>query len=93
MYLPDPTLTFTLPSIHDSTVLDCRIYHPLTPPASTCCPKHAAIIAHPYAPLGGSYDDPIVNEVVAQLLRMGLIVGTFNFRYGQSQIRQLGFIC
>ncbi|KAG9258424.1 Alpha/Beta hydrolase protein [Emericellopsis atlantica] len=75
MHLPDPTLTLTIPSIHDSLPLNCRIYHPLEPDA-----RYAAVVAHPYAPLGGSYDDPIVETVAAYLLRRGFIVATFNFR-------------
>ena len=79
MHLPEPALTFTLPSTHDGTILDCRVYHPLSL-ATTWRPRHAAVVAHPYAPLGGSYDDPIVADVSSQLLRRGFIVGTFNFR-------------
>ncbi|KAI6782669.1 uncharacterized protein J7T54_003682 [Emericellopsis cladophorae] len=75
MHIPEPTLTLTIPSIHDSLPLNCRIYHPLEPNA-----RYAAIVAHPYAPLGGSYDDPIVETVAAYLLRRGFIVATFNFR-------------
>ncbi|OLN96959.1 hypothetical protein CCHL11_07435 [Colletotrichum chlorophyti] len=82
--LPDPTLSFTLPSLHDDTVLDCRVYHcqALNPSAPTNVQwkRHAAIIAHPYAPLGGTYDDPIVDVVAGTLLRQGFLVGTFNFR-------------
>jgi hypothetical protein len=82
--LPEPALTFTLPSIHDDTILDCRIYHPLSlVPSSHNAPRwqrHAAVIAHPYAPLGGCYDDPIVDIVASALLRLGFLVGTFNFR-------------
>ncbi|KAK3939182.1 Alpha/Beta hydrolase protein [Diplogelasinospora grovesii] len=81
--LPEPTLTFTLPSLHDGLPLDCRVYHPLSLTASPNAPawkKHAAIIAHPYAPLGGCYDDPVVDIVASTLLRLGLLVGTFNFR-------------
>ncbi|KAF4479172.1 hypothetical protein CGGC5_v011766 [Colletotrichum fructicola Nara gc5] len=37
-------------------------------------------MAHPYAPLGGCYDDPIVDIVAGTLLRHGFLVGTFNFR-------------
>jgi alpha/beta superfamily hydrolase len=37
-------------------------------------------VAHPYAPLGGCYDDPVVNFIGAQLLQAGYVVGTFNFR-------------
>lgn len=79
MRLPEPTLTLTLPSIHDGTTLDCHIYHPLSP-STAWRPRHAAVVAHPYAPLGGSYHDPIVAEVATQLLYAGFIVATFNFR-------------
>lgn len=83
--LPEPTLSFTLPSLHDDTVLDCRVYHcQALSPSATNPPqwkRHAAIMAHPYAPLGGCYDDPIVDIVAATLLRQGFLVGTFNFRY------------
>lgn len=96
-HLPDPALTLTIPSIHDGTVLDCRIYHPLGletslssagASASSWRPKNAAIIAHPYAPLGGSYDDPIVDEVAGYLLAREFIVGTFNFRYAPTLYTQ-----
>ncbi|KAK0611025.1 Alpha/Beta hydrolase protein [Immersiella caudata] len=81
--LPEPTLTFTLPSLHDGLALDCRVYHPQSLTASTKAPpwqKHAAIVAHPYAPLGGCYDDPVVEIVAGTLLRLGFLVATFNFR-------------
>lgn len=98
MHLPDPALTLTIPSLHDGLVLDCRIYHPLGLEASLSLsrgvpenswrPKNAAIIAHPYAPLGGSYDDPIVEEVAGYLLAREFIVGTFNFRYVLMRCRR-----
>ncbi|KAK0648909.1 Alpha/Beta hydrolase protein [Cercophora newfieldiana] len=81
--LPEPSLTFTLPSLHDGLALDCRVYHPASLSASPKAPswqKHAAVVAHPYAPLGGCYDDPVVDIVAATLLRLGLLVVTFNFR-------------
>ncbi|KAF5656778.1 hypothetical protein FDENT_14239, partial [Fusarium denticulatum] len=81
--LPEPTLTLTLPSIHDGITLDCRIYHPLSLSANPKAPtwlKHAAVVAHPYAPMGGCYDDPVVGAAAALLLRKGFLVGTFNFR-------------
>ncbi|KAJ4393163.1 hypothetical protein N0V93_002370 [Gnomoniopsis smithogilvyi] len=82
--LPPPALTFTIPSIHDdTTLLDCRIYHPASLAPNQLAPvwrKHAAIVAHPYATLGGSYDDAVVETVSAALLREGYVVGTFNFR-------------
>lgn len=37
-------------------------------------------MAHPYAPLGGSYDDRVVGIVVEEFLARGYVVGTFNFR-------------
>lgn len=81
MSLPSPTFIFTIPSIHDDTTLNCRLYvphkdlilHGIRPPK-------AAIIAHPYAPLGGCYDDPIVESVGFVLWRAGYVIGTFNFR-------------
>lgn len=87
--LPDPTLTFTLPSVHDDTVLDCRIFHPysLSPsPSASPWKKHAAIVAHPYAPMGGCYDDPVVDTVGEALLRAGFLVATFNFRYVRRSV-------
>ncbi|KAH8586867.1 hypothetical protein B0O99DRAFT_700497 [Bisporella sp. PMI_857] len=83
--LPPPTLTFTIPSIEDDVVIQCRVYHPtcLVPTSISQISgwrKRAAIVAHPYAPLGGSYDDPIVDIVAATILKQGFVVGTFNFR-------------
>ncbi|KAJ4424930.1 hypothetical protein N0V82_000434 [Gnomoniopsis sp. IMI 355080] len=82
--LPSPALTFTIPSIHDeTTLLDCRIHHPASLAPTTQAAfwhKQAAIVAHPYASLGGSYDDAVVETVSAALLRQGYVVGTFNFR-------------
>jgi hypothetical protein len=81
--LPEPALTLTIPSLHDSTVLDCRIYHPASLTANPRAPpwrRHAAILSHPYAPLGGCFDDPVLDEVGEQLLRKGYLLGTFNFR-------------
>jgi len=81
--LPEPTLSFTLPSIHDKTTLECRIYHPLSLTPSPRAPtwrRHAVLFAHPYAPLGGCYDDPVVGVVAGVLLKAGFLVATFNFR-------------
>ncbi|KAK4247557.1 hypothetical protein C7999DRAFT_41102 [Corynascus novoguineensis] len=87
--LPGPSLTFTIPSLHDGLPLDCRIYHPGSLGAlhdGDSWRKHAAIVAHPYAPLGGCYDDPVVDIVAGTLLQLGFLVGTFNFRCGPSFI-------
>ncbi|KJZ75288.1 hypothetical protein HIM_05214 [Hirsutella minnesotensis 3608] len=82
--LPDPALTLTIPSLHDGTTLDCRLYHPASlaagNPRAPPWRRHAAIVAHPYAPMGGCYDDAVVEIVAQQLLREGFLVGTFNFR-------------
>ncbi|KAG9236443.1 hypothetical protein BJ875DRAFT_482269 [Amylocarpus encephaloides] len=104
--LPPPTLSFTIPSVHDDLVLDCRVYHPvcLAPTKASDVEdwqKKAAIIAHPYAPLGGSYDDPVVDLVAGTILKQGFCVGTFNFRGAgsskgrtswQSKAEQLDYI-
>lgn len=81
-----PAYQFTIPSLADSTALDCRIYHPqsfvgegIKATIKPWNPK-AAIIGHPYAPLGGSMDDPVVLAAVEQLLDLDFVVGTFNFR-------------
>ncbi len=55
--------------------VSCRVYR-----GSHFRGDLGAIIAHPYAPLGDSFDDPVVGIVVAALLEAGLVVGTFNFR-------------
>lgn len=83
-HLPEPALSFTIPSVHDDiTILECRIYHPHSLAPSSRAPpwrKHAAIVAHPYASLGGCYDDAVVETISAALLLQGFVVGTFNFR-------------
>ena len=81
---PTPVSTLTIPSIHDDTPLDCRLYHPRELSSdkfvASSWQKRGAIFAHPYGPLGGCYDDPVVLSVVTELLKHGFIVGTFNFR-------------
>ncbi|PTB37663.1 uncharacterized protein TrAFT101_005458 [Trichoderma asperellum] len=80
--LPEPSFTLTIPSIHDGTTLDCRVYHPDSFYVDGAPPwkRHAVVFAHPYAPLGGSFDDPLLDIVAEQLLRKGYLLGTFNFR-------------
>ncbi|KAI1818243.1 Alpha/Beta hydrolase protein [Poronia punctata] len=80
--LPQPSLSFTLPSIHDKTRLKCRVYHPDPPQQQPF--KHAAVVAHPYAPMGGCYNDPIVDLVAGTLVQLGFVVATFNFRGATS---------
>lgn len=81
--LPEPALTFTLPSVHDGLYLDCRVHHPASLHARPGAPpwrRHAAVLAHPYAPLGGSYDDPLVGILGEVMLKAGYLLATFNFR-------------
>ncbi|KKK22128.1 hypothetical protein P175DRAFT_0469680 [Aspergillus ochraceoroseus IBT 24754] len=82
-FLPSHLYSFTIPSIYDGSQLDCRIYLPkqlVSPNAASEWRVQGAIVAHPYAPFGGCYDDPVVNFVGGELLDAGYIVGTFNFR-------------
>ncbi|KAK8184744.1 hypothetical protein BKA81DRAFT_308901 [Phyllosticta paracitricarpa] len=84
------TYSFRIPSLHDSTPLDCRIHHPASivnfdPDSGAKWPRKVAILAHPYAMLGGGFDDPIIENAGAELLAQGYIVGTFNFRHGMSR--------
>lgn len=81
--LPEPTFTFTIPSVYDDTALDCRVYsppHSIINSVDTTWRPRGATIAHPYAPMGGSYDDAVVLSAVAECLTNGYVVGTFNFR-------------
>ncbi|KAI9664415.1 MAG: hypothetical protein M1829_005808 [Trizodia sp. TS-e1964] len=83
--LPSPTFCFTIPSLHDGTPLDCRVYHPTSSKGNgerdtASWRIKGAIIAHPYAPLGGCCDDPVVDCVAAEVLQKGCVIGTFNFR-------------
>jgi len=86
---PEPIYTFTVPSLHDDTALNCRLYHPdaLEEPKAPLSEAEAVwrtrgvVMAHPYAPMGGSYDDRVVAIVIEEFLEAGWIVGTFNFRY------------
>lgn len=78
-----PVYAFTLPSLNDDTPLACRIYHPKHPRLETPDSRtelRGAVIAHPYAPLGGSYDDAVVLSATDTLVDEGYIVLTFNFR-------------
>lgn len=81
--MTDPTYSFTLPSLEDDTTLDCRMYHAKGLVDILHDPHRrvrGAVLAHPYAPLGGSYDDHVVLSVTETLLGQGYVVATFNFR-------------
>ena len=81
MCLPKFNASFKIPSIHDDVELDCRIYYPRrTEQNFDVFGRGFAIVAHPYAPLGGCFDDPVVSVIGTSLLRHGFILTTFNFR-------------
>ncbi|KAJ5778158.1 hypothetical protein N7520_001404 [Penicillium odoratum] len=83
MHLSRPTFSFLIPSVHDGRQLECRVYLPRHyENIESTTPRHiqGAIFAHPYATLGGSYNDPVVSFIGGELLNAGFIVGTFNFR-------------
>ncbi|KIW07175.1 uncharacterized protein PV09_02044 [Verruconis gallopava] len=84
----EPKLSFTIPSIHDDTVLDCRLYYSTSSNiGSGLYRARGAVIAHPYAPLGGCYDDPVVGLVVSEISKLSFgFICTFNFRgaYGSA---------
>jgi alpha/beta superfamily hydrolase len=75
-----PDFAFTLPSLFDGIPIDCRIYIPKQAFRQDHSALKGAIFAHPYAPLGGSYDDFVVLVVTKCLLERGFLVATFNFR-------------
>lgn len=78
----EPTFSFTIPS-YDDTVLECRVYNPpysvLNSVDRQWSPR-GAVVAHPYAPMGGCFDDNVVLTIAAELLKQEFVVGTFNFR-------------
>ena len=81
--LPEPAFSFTIPSIDDAAALECRIYsppHSILNSEEFAWDPRGAVIAHPYAPLGGCFDDRVVLSAVAEILQEGFVVGTFNFR-------------
>ena len=90
--MAEPAYSISIPSIEDDTLLDCRIYHPknlhtvLREGQYNSHGIKGAILAHPYAPLGGCYDDSVVISVAETLLEQGFVVGTFNFRYANSYL-------
>lgn len=89
----EPIYSFTIPSLSDDLPLDCRIYHPKE--LDSTLENHdkpalkSAVLAHPYPPLGGSYDDPVILSTCEALLGKGYIVTTFNFRFVRYADREL----
>jgi alpha/beta superfamily hydrolase len=83
-----PTHEFYMPSVYDGIRLSSRIYHPSENDLQQPTIK-GAILAHPYASLGGSNDDPVVCSAAAELVRKGYVVLTLNFRYVHISIYSL----
>ncbi|KAG0153162.1 hypothetical protein PDIDSM_5012 [Penicillium digitatum] len=74
MDLPSASFSFFLPSIYDGNKLECRIHLPPAPQnieSATSWPNRGAIVAHPYATLGGSHNDPVVSFIGSELLQAG----------------------
>lgn len=85
--LAKPSAAFSLPSLHDDLELKCRLYFP--PLQSTERPAYFSgfvLFAHPYAPLGGCFDDPVVHTVGSVLVKQGFLLGTFNFRGAEGSL-------
>ncbi|KAK6512507.1 hypothetical protein TWF481_001391 [Arthrobotrys musiformis] len=80
---PSPVLTLLLPvPSHQTHTIEARVYHPDFPSTyglSRHTPRKAAVLAHPYAPLSGNWDDPVVLSLVSLLTKKGWVVATFNF--------------
>ncbi|KAK6333066.1 hypothetical protein TWF718_010890 [Orbilia javanica] len=81
---PSPVLTLVIPvPSHHTHTIEARVYHPPEFPQnyglSQNTPRKVAVVAHPYASLGGTWDDPVVLSLVALLARKGYVVATFNF--------------
>lgn len=89
---PEAEYTFTLPSVADDTVLSCKVYHPKELRLGSTV--KGAVLAHPYAPLGGSQADSVVVAVVTALLKQGHVVGTFDFRlvHDLTSIHRLDYL-
>lgn len=83
--LPKASANFTLPSLYDDLELDGRLYFPrFQYEDEQGRPRGCAVFAHPYAPLGGCYDDPVVHAVGSVLLKNGFLLATFNFRGAET---------
>jgi hypothetical protein len=81
--LPEPMYCLTIPSVRDGIDLECRVYHPSKFRATDSTGgwlKKGAVVAHPYAPMGGCFDDPVVCSITSVLLKQDYIVALFNFR-------------
>lgn len=82
------TLNLFIPSLHDATLLEACIAIPGA--GSTTAAKgarKAAVLAHPYGPLGGTLHDPVVQTLRDTLVSHGYLVATFNFRSPPPRIQ------
>ncbi|ORY86314.1 Alpha/Beta hydrolase protein [Protomyces lactucae-debilis] len=65
-----------IPSYETSRVLQGRLYSS-SADISSC--TGVAVVAHPYGPLGGSHDDPVVVALAQALTQSCFLAATFNF--------------
>lgn len=81
-----PAYYVHIPSVHDGLMLNCRLHYSsrlrdlANEDRNQQRDYRGAIVAHPYAPLGGSLEDHVVTETTKSLVQEGYIVMTFNFR-------------
>jgi alpha/beta superfamily hydrolase len=71
-------LNLFIPSLHNATSLETCITVPSSVSSAT---RKAAVFAHPYGPLGGTFHDPVVQNFRETLVSHGYIVAVFNFRF------------
>ncbi|KAF8541627.1 Alpha/Beta hydrolase protein [Trichophaea hybrida] len=71
------TLNLFIPSLHNETPLEACVTVPSSGSSTT---RKAAVFAHPYSPLGGTFHDPVVQNFRQTLVSHGYIVAVFNFR-------------
>ncbi|KAF8243000.1 alpha/beta-hydrolase [Wilcoxina mikolae CBS 423.85] len=72
------TLNLFIPSLHNATPLEACVTVPSSGSSTTT--RKAAVFAHPYGPLGGTFHDPVVQNFRETLVSHGYIVAVFNFR-------------
>jgi hypothetical protein len=79
-----PSLVLEIPALQGDHFLVANIYYPVSiVPGYGKQPwqRHAAVVAHPYGPMGGDQRDVIVMGIAEELLAAGFLVMTFNNRY------------
>ncbi|KAI5803911.1 Alpha/Beta hydrolase protein [Geopyxis carbonaria] len=77
---PHNPFNSTAPTATSTTTASAPFTAPSAGLAPLARPRRAAVLAHPYAPLGGTRHDPTVRTLAAALVHAGYVVATFNFR-------------